>query len=442
MDIISGFWLQGKYGEYILNGGLGQLNATVGKGNMFKTTILLYRVLRAMARIKGSTGSHYDTEINVHVDRIVHLANMIREFEGEDIVLSGRWNITDRRIYTGDQWYDNTKEFLENKIANGSKIMVRTPFMNRERTDFIEMLMPTFGLMDSITEFITKDVVKMQDDYSLGDSKAQTAHMRQGLQKSRLLMELPGLVGAANHFLGMTAQMGVKIDMDPYNPEQKKLTDIKGNEKLKGVTDKFTFAMNTCLQCFGVAKMINDSTKTVAYPRDSDDDMKGDTDLREVALNELRGKAGPSGIPTSVIVSQRDGVLAELTEFQNIKNNERFGISGTLQHYYLDLLPDVKLSRTTIRGKIDENAALRRALNITSELQQMTTMMPEYRNRGIYCTPKELFDGIKAKGYDWDMILNETRGWWTINNEDHPQKFLSTMDLLNMRVDKYKPYWL
>ena len=38
-DIITGVYVRGKYGESILNGGLGMLTGIAGIGNNFKTTI-------------------------------------------------------------------------------------------------------------------------------------------------------------------------------------------------------------------------------------------------------------------------------------------------------------------------------------------------------------------------------------------------------------------
>jgi hypothetical protein len=63
-------------------------------------------------------------------------------------------------------------------------------------------------------------------------------------------------------------------------------------------------------------------------------------------------------------------------------------------------------------------------------------------------TPKELYERVKANGYDWDVILNETRGYWVFEEDeaDNPYKFLSTQDLFNMARSKddpcyYHPYW-
>ena len=60
------------------------------------------------------------------------------------------------------------------------------------------------------------------------------------------------------------------------------------------------------------------------------------------------------------------------------------------------LLPDVKLSRTTIRSKIDENPQLRRVLNITSEMCQMDQMWHGIDE--LMCTPKELYDDLIKLG--------------------------------------------
>ena len=154
-----------------------------------------------------------------------------------------------------------------------------------------------------------------------------------------------------------------------------------------------------------------------------------------------RSKSGESGVVIDILVSQSDGVLPHLSQFHYIKNNGRYGLGGNDRNYFLELLPDVNLSRTTVRTKIDENPKVRRALEITSELAQIEQY---WRNidPSILCKPKQLYEDIKKLGYNWDDILSNTRGWWTINNDTHPVPFLSTMDLLKMRNGTYKPYWM
>ena len=84
-----------------------------------------------------------------------------------------------------------------------------------------------------------------------------------------------------------------------------------------------------------------------------------------------------------------------MTEFHFVKGFNRFGISGTIQHYALDIYPSCKIQRTTVRGKIDEDAKLRRAITITSEIAQMTLYMyNETEVKDYLCTPKELYDDL------------------------------------------------
>lgn len=446
MDIPVGRWYYGIHGEAVLNGGLAVLNGYVGGGNLYKTTVALYKTLSAMSRVQHSTGSMYETEMNTQAARVTDLGNQIREFGGEDIVETERFVVTNRVHYTGDEYYDTTKDWLEMKFEESKKdkeMRGKLPFLKKgSLSELMETIIPTFGLLDSFTDFVTKDVMKMQEDNKLGESGQNTMFMRQGINKLRLLSEYPPLLHKAAHYYSMTAQVGPIFNMDPYNPEKKKLTHIQGNVKMKGVTDKFSYIMNSILQMYHLEKLLT-KDKTPRFPRDEYDSHAGDTDLNVLSMVELRGKAGPSGIPMQLVVSQKQGVLPSMSEFYNLLTHpDRFGLSGNDQNYQLVLRPDVKLSRTKVRTKIDEDQMLQRALTITMELMQMTRLMPELRSQGLLCTAEELFQGVKEKGYDWDQILGGTRGWWTVNNDDHPVPFLSTLDLMRMRVDKYKPYWM
>lgn len=446
LDIITGRWYYGINDEAVLNGGHAQLSGYVGMGNLFKTATLLYKNLTAMYRIHAqSTGSLYETEMNTQGQRVADLAQYLPQWDGNNPLETERFIVTNRKHYSGDEWYEKTKEFLEAKIDMGKKKEARgfLPFLKLGTNELMEMIVPTFGGLDSWTDFVTKDAAKMNDDVELGGKGAETLFMKQGIQKLRLLSELPPMLHKSAHYFSMTAQMGSIFNLDQYNPEKKKLSNIQGNIKMKGVTDKFTTNMNSILQFHNLEKLIHKQTKLPLFPRDEFDRAEGDSDLNVLHAVELRGKSGPSGVPIRLIVSQKQGVLPAMTEFYNLWDHpDSFGLEGNDQNYYLTLRPDAKLSRTKVRSKIDTDPMLQRALNITMELMQMTRLMPELRNQGLLCTPKELFDGVKEKGYDWDEILGNTRGWYTLNNDDHPIKFLSTLDLMRMRLDKYKPYWM
>lgn len=439
-DVPTGSYLKGKFGEHILNGGLGILTAVVGIGNNFKSTFADFLLLTAASRFKGSYINHYDTEVNIHEDHKRKFYQKIAGFNGEDLLTSGRWTITDKTLYTGDEYYDKMKDYQLAKKKNAATIMITTPFLDRDGKSRMKVIQPTFRSIDSFSEFVTQDVIKMQDENELGESGGNTIFMRQGLQKSRFLMEVPGNASAAYDYITLTAHIGTEFSMDPRNPPPKKLQHLKGGQKIKGAPEKFTFVTNNCWHCYNAAPLINQGTKSPEYPRSPEDDLVGDTDLNVVTIRQLRNKSGPTGMAIEILVSQQEGVLPSLTEFHYIKENERFGLEGNVQNYVVSLAPHHKLSRTTVRGKLDKNFDLRRAVNICAELCQMTDLWHHLDQR-LLCTPKQLYDDLKARGYDWEILLN-TRGYWVSEDkEDEEPPFLSTMDLLLMRAGIYVPYW-
>lgn len=446
LDIPTGNYLEGRHGERILNAGLSPLTGVVGNPNYFKSTLMHFMMLSAMSRMSGSTAGTNDTETNIQEWHLAKMARTIYEFYGEDVLETQRWVITDNTVYTGDKWYKEQKEFLENKIKNRAKIEVVTPFWNRDRSGPFKMILPTFTEIDSFTKFETADVIDMQDKNDLGDSGGNTIHMRQGLAKMRLLMEAPRINCGAYNYLLMSAHLGKETMMQNAGPAGqvpvKKMQHLKNGDKIKGTTDMFLYITHNCWHSYATKALINQTSKGPEYPKSPEDDTEYDTDLNLVTIVNLRGKSGIAGMPIQLVVSQHEGVLPSLTEFHYIKDSGRYGLTGGPKDhsYSLELYPDCKVGRTTVRGKIDVDAKLRRALNITAEMCQIEELWPT-PSENVLCKPKELYDDLKAKGYDWDILLN-TRGWWTYDNDQHPIPFLSTMDLLRMRKGLYHPYWL
>ena len=212
LDVITGYFVTGKNNESILNGGLGTLTGATGMGNAFKTTILEYMELSACSRMAGSSMFDYDCEENKYDNRKLHLSTQIEEFHGEHIVDSGRFRLAVKSDYSGDQYFDAIKEMLNDKKKNKDKDKRRTPFKDRDGNYFY-MSTPFFTFVDSLSAFSTQDVIRMQDENSLGDSGANTLFMRQGLQKKRLLDEIPSLCSATNSYMLTTAHLGNEFDL-------------------------------------------------------------------------------------------------------------------------------------------------------------------------------------------------------------------------------------
>jgi len=440
LDIPTGTYLIGEHGESILNGGLTAFTGIVGIGNSFKSLIMNYFTTVTLWRFPESLCNTYDTEVNISVSRLENLCNRYLELRGyeNNPITNGRWQITDKTVYFANEWYEKLKEYMKTKLTNKAKLLRRTPFLTRDGKPFMSMV-PTISQVDSFTKFQTEDVAIQMQDNELGDSGQNTSYMKQGASKARFLSDLPKLVGLHDNPFLMTAHVGKTIAMDPRAPQVKKLNYLKNGDTLKGVTDDFLFLTTQCWQTLNATPLMNDSTKGPEYPENSSDSIKGDTDLILITLLQLRNKTGRSGLVMQIVASQEQGLLGGLSEFHYIKTCDRFGLGGNLQNYYLELLPEVKLSRTTVRGKIDNNPELQRALNITAEMCQMFSLWSHIKP--YECTPKQLYDDLIAMGYEWKTLL-ATRGWWTFDNDKQPVPFLSTMDLLRMRKSEYHPYWL
>lgn len=453
MDIPTGILITGKKGETIINGGCGNIMAVVGQGNTFKSTILNYIMLSAANKVASTNDTGmltYDTEINIALERLNDIANKFEYLDRNSVFGDEdkedsypQWTITDKAEYPADEWIGLLKDNIKEKEANKKDVAEFTAFKDLINKDTLKMKTPTFVMIDSLSEFESSKTMDMMENNRADDSSSNMLFMQQGLFKTKFLSEIPRMSNSSNTYFFLSAHVGEKKDMRTgpaaYGAAPKDLQHMKADEKLKGVSSKFSFLTSSLWQAVSVSILKNQSTKLPEYPLSKDESLE--TDLNIVNLKQLRCKSGSSGYILPIVVSQTDGVLPSLTEFHHIKSNGRYGLDGSMTSYNLDLYPDCKIGRTTVRKKINDDPKLRRALNITSELLQLHKFHPRLGEKGLLCTPKELYDDIKALGYDWDIIL-KTRGWYAIDNYSNKlPNFLSIVDLLKMRKGLYTPYW-
>lgn len=449
MDIPLSALITGNKGETIINGGLNYATGVVGAGNTFKSTILHYMALSAANRISASKKAYistYDTEVNISLDRLNDMAAPF-EYIDDDPTTSEteQWTITDKANMAGDEWATEMKQYTVEKSKNKKEIITYECFTDPYTKQPLKTLLPSFIEIDSLTEFESETTQEMIDKSAKDDSSTNMLYMRQGMFKTKFLASIPRLAVPSGTYFLMTAHIGDEYDMASgpakYNVPTKKLQHLKSGDKIKGVSGKFFFLMTSAWNAVSSRVLKNQTTKLAEYPRNRDE--ANETDLNIVSLKQLRSKTGSSGYIIDVIVSQDEGVLPTLSEFHYIKTRGKFGIEGSDRSYNIVFMPDVKLSRTTVRGKIDGNYKLRRAINISAELHQLKTYHNRYlKAYGIDCSPEELYKDLKEQGYDWSVLL-DTRGWHTPNNYSKDLKpYLSTIDLLKLRKGIYKPYWM
>lgn len=436
-DCMSGTYVEGIHGESISIGGLWPTVGVAGPGNVNKSTVMHHFMLAVLNNYAQSQGSSYDTEASASPARWHGLAARFENIAGLDLLEEGKLFLTDCTEMYGNQWFEQLKNLVADKVKDKKNLTLTTPYKNKDGKP-ISIMVPTPHELDSISMFVTESVQEINDKAEVGESGRNVVAMRSAGAKSQMLMEIPTLTAHGSIPMLFSAHVGKEIKIDAYAPSAKNLTFLKNGTKFKDVPEKFTFLMNTVYLIYGV-EILKHKDGGPEYPVDGDDRFKGDTDLQKIHVTTIRNKGMISGIPFTVVVSQREGVLPELTALELMKESGRFGLGGNAQNFFIELMPDVSLSRTTVRGKIDNDYKLRRAFQFIGEMIQIFNFHDKL-DAELRCSPKELYEGLKAKGYDWDRLL-ETRTNWTFEESKDEREFLSTMDLLKMRIGQYHPWW-
>lgn len=438
-DISSGRYVKGHKGQMILEGGLHQLTGIVSRPNNFKTALMIYMAAMARRAFPKSNTLIYDSEGTLDpISRFVSLAPRFPELAEIDFNNDEQLVFTDLSRYSGDQFFEVLKTAIDPIAKNQEKYMVSSPIVDKDNKPK-RFIYPSICSMDSFSNTQITQVIQMYEKNAVGSSGNNTDAMTMGKAKAQLFNQLPNICSKTGLYMILTAHISDVINIEMYPTDKRNLSHMKKDTKLKGVGPGFYSLPHNV---FSVEKntVLQNDKKFPLYPKDNATAMEGDTDLKILEIINLRGKAGITGLPFHIIVSQTDGIKPELTNFHYCKKHE-YGIGGNLQNYYLELMPEVSLSRTKVHAKLEENPKLARAAEIQAEMLQLIQF--QRWTSDVVCSPKELYEDLKAIGYDWDQLL-ETKGYWMCieDAQEYNHRELSTYDLLRMRLGLYVPYWM
>lgn len=439
----------GKWGNVLVNGGIWSSTAFSGPNNSFKSTLSKFFTLSVLAQCPASTGLTLDTEVSgTGPSRYQALAERFPQLADVDFFDTPRWTFnTNSQIY-GDVWWDEVKKYCKLKKDNRKDAELTTPFVDRDG-NYVKRLIPSVFELDSISQFSVESVEGKYGEAQVGSKERNMEDMANGRAKSKVFKEMPVVMDSSMSFLVTTAHVGKVFDLDPYNPSMKKYQMQKNDRTVKGVPESFQYNINNHYDIINARPLINQTTKAPEFPETPGDDVRGDTDLMELTVTVLRGKGGGTGYTFPLICSQNSGLLPELSQLYYLKTFKEdskspgWGMEGNMQNYALVIYPECKISRTTARQKIDNDPKLRRALQLQCDLLQLhhidkkSSIFPKER----ICHIKELYEDLKAMGYDWNDILENTINDWHFIEEEQEKPTLTIYDLLNIRAGLYTPYW-
>lgn len=447
LDHQTGSYLVGKDGAYYLNGGLHNVMGYAGRGNTFKTALSLFVSTVVAVRQNAEFYEIFDTEMSFKARRIQQTMLRIpeaKDIDAEEMIASGQWNITDLTVQLGDEWWKALRDDADTRSSTKEKELRATPFVNFDGSQ-IKVPSPWLFGVDSFTEMKVASVEKMHDKAVVGNSDLNTEAMKSGAAKSQMMGQMPIITGKGHYYMSLTAHVGDEIKMDQYAPSHRKLAGLKGDLKLKGIPEKFTFLSNNCYMATATGALLDDS-KMPKYPHPDKVPMKGDTDLQIVRFEQLRGKSGPTGVVLDLIFSQEEGLLVGLSEFYYILEMCKgwgLEVKGNNMGFKLNIYPEVYFTRNTVRKLLDEDPKFARAMAITAACAYMhhnwITHPAEMR-----ISMEEMYTKIKEQGYSWDQILADTVEYWYFDDmaEKIGKPTLTAYTLQRMAIGKYTAKFL
>lgn len=444
LDASAGHYVKGPNDSRIMNGGVCMFTVIAALPNMFKSVLAAGMsgcVLRAFPK---ALAHPHDTETTMVQGRFERMARSAMSMGPgvyrvpENLMSEGRLFFTTSVDYGGTELFKILKQMAKDRWDKEGRIELE--IINPNTGKPYEYFNPLIEIWDSLSGLKTDSAEEMLDSGNVGTKDLNMLAMRVNSGKSQIVEQLPDLTAKHGIYVIATAHVGQQYQLDPHTPNVKILKWLGGDVKLKRVPENVSFQTGNCYIVTHMSPMNDKGIEQWPWSPDEKDEKRNDLILLKV--NNMRGKFGPSGIPHHIVVSQRDGWLPYMSNFMYLREAGKYGIVGNDRFYSLALMPDVKMQRTTVRTVFRDSTMMQRAALILTEMHWFFN-----RQKGeggvdekYHVEPEALYEEIKAKGYDWNLLLN-TRFWHGPLNNDETVPFLSTLDILRMRVGEYHPAW-
>ena len=445
-DIPTGKTFTGEHGESITNGGLGQINVIIGPGNAFKSTFT--QSLEGLASgnmrqfiLDKKTGAidikevirnmYHGTELTEELGRMSAIISKQSGYDG-DLAIDGYLKYIPQSKIPAEKMLTLIKSLRDENKNVKKADKYKTPFIDHYGKE-VWVPPPYIITEDSFTKLRTSAILDKYDGSVIGSGDQNALAMHEAKFKGEYINEINAAASVAGLYFVLTGHVTKEIKLDPYATTitfNQYLNDIKASNMSKDML----YMASSVMYIRGISDEKHRDTKAVLYPRNSDEnESSAASDLKRLRGHFVRSKSSGNGLIYEYIVSQTDGLLSHLSQYDMMRRYK----TGLHDNWKIDIYP-INVQRTTIRAAIERDAMLRRAIEISSDLIQYRYI--DVGNASLYPSPKELMDNLIAQGYNWEEILN-TRSNWTFNNDKQVTPYLSTLDLVNMYHKNYVPYW-
>ena len=418
-DYYTGAFRPGMNNTWVLDGGLSQALGIMGRGQTYKSGIAGSLLANAMLVHPDSQAFVYETEGTINSEA------RYNDFVPRDTPVSDR--ILFKNTTTGSltDFYEDFNKLVEEKIKHKKDYIVESPFLNPKTGKPFNTWVPTFVLIDSFSRASVTKGDEALNDNAIDDSALNTLYMLNGNAKTKIMSDLPAKASKAGIFTILTAHVGDQIAMNSFMPPAKQMQYMKQSDKLKNVGSNFTFLTTALIQTLK-ASVLQDSNKECLYPTQFSTDME----VKRVDTAMVRCKNNAAGNQLPFILSQYQGILNSVTNFNYLRDHKDFGLIPSGNRGFAPLLmKDKVVGRKNLRETADADYKLRRALELIAQLCFIqncwsTWNLPEYVRMPVEHFA-ELLD--KSEKCSVDRVLNSTGVWSTSKQE---RERMTLMDIL------------
>lgn len=430
-DLYTGKYRQATNGLWVVDGGISQCLGISGRGQTYKSGLAGSLLSRAMVIHPQSEAYVYESEGTISGPE------RYDDFVPESEAVSDRIVFKNNTICNLTDFYEDFNDMVTEKEKNKKDYLVESPFFNAKTGKPYKVWIPTFILVDSFSRARSDRGDQQFENNSIDDSGMNTFWLQEGNVKTRIMNDLPGRAAKAGMYVIMTAHVGNKQDLDPYNKSPKQLQYMKNSDKMKNVGSNFEFLTTTLLQTIKATVMQN-KDKSCEFPHT----FSTDVEVNQVETMMVRCKNNASGIQFPFVVSQYQGILDEVTNFHFLRNNKNFGmdVKGNNQSFTPFLAPNVSLTKSNIRSLTDSDYGISRALELLAQLCFIQHLwsnwkMPDY----IRMPPEEMAELLKnSQKCGIERVLQSTGVWSTSKQERERLTLLDILQFLDAERKKVK----
>lgn len=414
-DLATGRYVPGVDGNMYINGGYApHINSIVGPNGAFKSTMANALLMRSLGIYGDAEAIIEDTENSLDKDK-PRATGMAEDLY--DATIENRIVWLKGIDYNLDDLHQLIKKVCNKKEANRKEYIVDTPFFDNLTGKALKMWKPTYVFIDSLTELTAateEDMLESEKSKSI--SEANTLMMADGNKKTVFIHTMRRLCQKYGIVLICTGHFDKVMQIDMYNPTPKDTTFSPKDWKTKGCGSKLKFLASIYART--QAALLLDSSKEPLYACGNGPSK----DVLEISLTLERCKTANAGEMLPFVATQSLGLLNTVTNYHYLRLHDYFGLNGNKMKQQPFLIPDLTISRNTIRELGESNYQLRRALEIAAQYCYIRNNWntQDYPVR-FDMEPQKIFDTLnsdKNKNVISD-ILN-SRGYWTYTKNEHP----------------------